>query len=102
MDVIKDGVPRDYFYRLAGTSNVEFVSRDLTVKLARDVFGVEGRRVMLARYDAMVDEVRSTFWTAEVPQMKYGVVRFVCGLFPIGQTDTRVKKLICIAVPEGS
>ena len=94
-------MPRDYFYRLAGTSNVELVSRDLTGKLARDVFGVEGRRIMLARYDAMVDEVRSTFWTAEVPQMKYGVVRFVCGLFPIGQTDTRVKKLICIAVPKG-
>ena len=40
-DVIEDGVPRDYFYRSAGVSNVKLVGRDPTGKFAGDVFGSE-------------------------------------------------------------
>tara|TARA_B100000676_G_scaffold300517_1_gene346302 strand:- start:94 stop:264 length:171 start_codon:yes stop_codon:yes gene_type:complete len=56
---------------------------------------------MLATFNATVHEIGPIFWIAEVPQEKYDVIKLVRGLFPLGQTDTRVERLICIAVPEG-
>ena len=102
LDVIEDAGSRDYFYRLAGTSNVELVGRDPTGRLASDVFGSEDRKFMMATFDATVDEIGPTYWNAEVPQKKYDVVWVIRGLFQLGQSDIRVERLICIAVPEGS
>lgn len=100
MDVVEEGGSRDYFYRLAGTSNVELVGRDPTGQFASDVFGSEERKFLMSTFDETVDEIGPTYWDAEVPQEKYDLVRVTRGLFPLGRIDTRVERLICIAVPD--
>ena len=56
---------------------------------------------MLATFDATVHEIAPTFWIAEVPQVKFDVVRLVRGLFPLGQTATRVARHILLPVRKG-
>ena len=45
----------------------------------------------MAIFDATVHEIAPTFWIAEVPQVKFDVVRLVRGLFPLGKTDLGLK-----------
>ena len=50
----------------------------------------------MATFDATVHEIAPTFWIAEVPQVKFDVVRIVRDLFPLGKTDTRVERPILL------
>jgi len=97
LDVVRGDDGIDYFYRLVGTANVDLVGRDPTGKLMSEVMGSEERRFIMETFDQTVQERAPTYWLAEVPQDRYGLVRVYRGLFPLSSDGEYVDKLICAA-----
>ena len=62
-----------------------------------DVMGTEERRFLMDTFDQTVQEMGATYWLAEVPQDRYGVVKVFRGLFPLSSDGEEVDKLICVA-----
>ena len=62
-----------------------------------EVMGTEERRFLMDTFDRTVQEMRATYWLAEVPQDRNGVVKVFRGLFPLPSDGEKVDKLICIA-----
>ena len=97
LDVVRGDEGLDYLYRLVGTANADLVGRDPTGKLMSEVMGTEERRFLMETFDQTVQEMGATYWLAEVPQDRYGVVKVFRGLFPLSSDGEEVDKLICVA-----
>lgn len=62
-----------------------------------EVMGTEDRRFLMDTFNQTVQEMGATYWLAEVPQDRNGVVKVFRGLFPLSSDSEEVDKLICIA-----
>jgi len=99
VEVLREADGMDFLFRLVGTGNVTLVGRDATGRRASEVFGKAGAPFLIDTFKDTVTSATPTFWTASVPNDRFGHVSIHRGLFPLAGDGETVDMLLCMAAP---